>query len=506
MQVLLALDQGTTSSRCVAFDLAGNAVALAQREFTQHFPRDGWVEHDPEDIWQSTLVCLREVIDTLEQGGHAALGIGIANQRETTLVWDRRSGEAVAPAIVWQDRRTADACEQLRHDGLEPLIAARTGLLADPYFSATKLAWILDHVPGVRARAATGELAFGTVDSFLLWRLGGGARHCTDASNASRTMLFDIHAQRWDEDLLERLRVPRAMLPEVLDSAADFVRVATGLPGAGLPVAGVAGDQQAALIGHGCLRPGEAKATYGTGCFLVLNTGERPLRSQNRLLTTLAWRLGGAPTYALEGSIFVAGAAIKWLRDGLGLIASAADSERAAQRAGDAGGVYLVPAFAGLGAPHWDPHARGAIVGLTRDSDADAIVTAALQSVAYQTRDVLHAMAADGSQIDTLRVDGGMAVNDWLLQFMADVLGIAVSRPRVTEATALGAASLAGYRLGALPTLDHLATMRGEEHRFEPRMPQAERDRLYTGWLDAVRRVRMQVGIHADDSRPHLSA
>ena len=490
MDLLLALDQGTTSSRCVAFDLRGNTVALAQREFAQHFPRDGWVEHDPEDLWGSTLACLREVIDAVTAAGHAPIGIGIANQRETTLVWERRTGCAVAPAIVWQDRRTAAACERLRRDGLAPLIAERTGLLPDPYFSATKLAWILDNVPGCRARAETGELAFGTVDSFLLWRLGGAGRHCTDATNASRTMLFDIHAQRWDEELLDLLRIPRALLPEVLDSAADFGRVAAGLPGAGLPVAGVAGDQQAALIGQGCLRPGEAKATYGTGCFLVLNTGQRAVLSHNRLLTTLAWRLDGAPVYALEGSIFVAGAAIKWLRDALGLIASAADSELAARRSADTGGVYLVPAFAGLGAPHWDPHARGAIVGLTRDSGVDAIVTAALQSVAYQTRDVLDAMAADGSRLDALRVDGGMAVNDWLLQFMADVLGIAVSRPRVTEATALGAASLAGYRLGALAALDALSSARGEDRRFEPSMPAAERERLYAGWLDAVRRTR----------------
>lgn len=490
MDVLLAIDQGTTSSRCVAFDLEGNVVTLAQLEFAQHFPHDGWVEHDPEDIWHSTRACLQEVTSALRAAGHQPLGVGIANQRETTVVWDRRTGEAVAPAIVWQDRRTADACEALRHDGLEALVSERTGLLLDPYFSATKLAWILDQVPGCRARAEAGELAFGTVDSFLLWRLSAGERHCTDATNAARTMLFDIHAQRWDEELLERLRIPRALLPEVLDSAADFARIAPGLPGAGLPIAGVAGDQQAALIGQGCLRPGDAKATYGTGCFLVLNTGDQPVRSRNRLLTTLAWRLDGVPAYALEGSIFVAGAAIKWLRDGLGLISSSAECEQAARRAGHAGGVYLVPAFAGLGAPHWDPHARGAIVGLTRDSDADAVISATLQSVAYQTRDVLDAMAADGSRLDALRVDGGMAVNDWLLQFMADMLGIAVSRPRITEATALGAASLAGVQLGALARLDQLSNVLGEERRFEPRMPEAERERLYAGWLDAVRRVR----------------
>lgn len=490
MELLLALDQGTTSSRCVAFDLAGNAVALAQREFPQHFPQDGWVEHEPEDIWESTLACLRDVIDQSTRAGHLLLGIGIANQRETTLVWDRHSGRAVARAIVWQDRRTAAECERLRADGLEPLVAERTGLLLDPYFSATKLAWILDNIPGCRARAEAGELAFGTVDSFLLWRLGGGGRHCTDATNAARTMLFDIRTQQWDDELLERLRIPHALLPEVLDSAADFVRVAPGLPGAGLPVSGVAGDQQAALIGQGCLRPGEAKATYGTGCFLVLNTGEQRVVSHNRLLSTLAWRIDGRPVYALEGSIFVAGAAIKWLRDGLGVIANAADSETCARRNGGAGGVYLVPAFAGLGAPHWDPHARGAIVGLTRDSSVDAIVTAALQSVAFQTRDVLDAMAADGSGLDMLRVDGGMAVNDWLLQFMADMLALPVSRPRNTEATALGAASLAGYRLGVLHSLGQLAAACGEDQRFLPTMMPDKRERLYAGWLDAVRRVR----------------
>ena len=490
MDVLIALDQGTTSSRCLGFDGGGNVVALAQREFAQHFPRDGWVEHEPEDIWRSTLESFDAVVRELLAAGHAIAGIGISNQRETTLLWDRRTGEAVHRAIVWQDRRTAETCVRLQQEGLGERVAARTGLLLDPYFSATKLAWILDNVAGARARAEAGELAFGTVDTFLLWRLTGGLRHCTDATNASRTMLFDIHAQCWDEQLLARLRVPRAVLPEVLDSAADFGTVQAGLPAAGVPISGMAGDQQAALIGQGCLAPGQAKSTYGTGCFLVLNTGATPVRSQNRLLTTVAYRLDGKPTYALEGSIFVAGAAIKWLRDSLGLIASAGESERVASRAPDPGGVYLVPAFTGLGAPHWDPAARGAILGLTRDSGAEAIVTAALQSVAYQTRDLLDAMARDGTTLDVLRVDGGMAANSWMLQFMADMLGIPVSRPRITEATALGAASLAGYRLGMLPTLDHLTAQCGEERRFLPAMPEPERERLYAGWLDAVARVR----------------
>ena len=355
MDVLIALDQGTTSSRCLGFDAGGNVVALAQREFAQHFPRDGWVEHEPEDIWRSTLESFDAVVRELLAAGHAIVGIGISNQRETTLLWDRRTGEAVHRAIVWQDRRTADACARLQQEGLGECVATRTGLLLDPYFSATKLAWILDNVAGARARAEAGELAFGTIDTFLLWRLTGGRRHCTDATNASRTMLFDIHAQRWDEELLARFGVPRAVLPEVLDSAADFGTVQAGLPAAGVPIAGIAGDQQAALIGQGCLAPGQAKSTYGTGCFLVLNTGATPVRSQNRLLTTVAYRLDGKPTYALEGSIFVAGAAIKWLRDALGLIASAGESEQVALRAPDPGGVYLVPAFTGLGAPHWDP-------------------------------------------------------------------------------------------------------------------------------------------------------
>jgi len=490
MKALLAIDQGTTSSRCIAFDLAGRLLAASQREFAQYFPRDGWVEHDPEDIWRTTRETLAEVERALGAAGHVIAGIGISNQRETTLVWDRSTGAPVYPAIVWQDRRTADRCLQLQEADRSERVSESTGLLLDPYFSATKIAWILDNVAGCRARAEAGELAFGTVDTFLLWRLTGGRRHLTDATNAARTMLFDIHAQCWDEELLELFRVPRALLPEVLDSAADFGEVAAGLPAAGVSLAGVAGDQQAALIGQGCLAPGQAKSTYGTGCFLVLNTGAEPLRSRSRLLTTLAYRLGGQATYAMEGSIFVAGAAIKWLRDGLGLIASAAESESVARRSPDAGGVYLVPAFTGLGAPHWDPHARGAILGLTRDSGADAIVTAALQSVAFQTRDLLEAMARDGTRLDMLRVDGGMAANDWLMQFMADTLGIAVSRPHNTEATALGAASLAGYHLGLLPTLDHLVTQCGEDRRFLPAMPETERVRLYAGWLDAVARVR----------------
>ena len=490
MSILIAIDQGTTSSRCLAFDAGGAVLAVAQREFPQHFPADGWVEHAPEDIWQSTLATLGEVVARLEGRPREIAAIGITNQRETTLVWDRRTGEPLHRAIVWQDRRTAATCARLRDEGAEALVSRSTGLLLDPYFSATKIAWILDHVEGARARAERGELAFGTVDTFLLWRLTGGAVHATDASNASRTALFDLRTQDWNPDLLTLFGVPRAMLPEVLDSAAAFGVVREGLPCAGVPILGIAGDQQAALIGQGCLAAGEAKSTYGTGCFLVMNTGTEPVWSRNRLLTTVAYRLDGVAHYAMEGSIFVAGAAVKWLRDSLGIIASAADTGAIAARAGGSGGVYLVPAFTGLGAPHWDPDARAALIGLTRDSGVDAIVTATLQSVAYQTRDLVDAMTRDGTRLAALRVDGGMAVNDWLLQFMADVLGIPVSRPLLTETTALGAASLAGWRAGVLPSLGHLPAQGGEERRFEPAMAETERERLYAGWQAAVARVR----------------
>ncbi len=490
MSILIAIDQGTTSSRCLAFDAEGRQLAVAQREFAQHFPADGWVEHDPEDIWQSTLATLGEVVARLEERSREIAAIGITNQRETTVLWDRRTGEPVYRAIVWQDRRTAPACARLREDGVEPELTRSTGLLLDPYFSATKIAWILDNVDGARSRAERGELAFGTIDSFLLWRLTGGAVHATDASNASRTALFDLRLQDWNPQLLDLFRVPRSLLPRVLDSAADFGAVMPGLPAQGTRILGIAGDQHAALIGQGCLAGGQAKSTYGTGCFLVLNTGLEPVWSANRLLTTMAYRVDGVPYFAMEGSIFVAGAAVKWLRDGLGIIQSAADTEAIATRTRDVGGVYLVPAFTGLGAPHWDPDARGALIGLTRDSGVDAIVTATLQSVAYQTRDLLDAMARDGTRLGELRVDGGMAVNNWLLQFMADVLAIPVSRPRVTETTALGAAALAGYRAGVLPSLGHLASLYGEERRFIPAMPASERERLYSGWQAAVARVR----------------
>jgi glycerol kinase len=490
MSILIAIDQGTTSTRCLAFDPEGRVLALAQREFAQHFPADGWVEHEPEDLWQSTLATLGEVVARLEGRSREIAAIGITNQRETTLVWDRYTGEPLHRAIVWQDRRTAMQCARLREQGAEPALCQSTGLLLDPYFSATKIAWILDNVEGARARAERGELAFGTVDTFLLWRLTGGAVHATDATNASRTALFDLRTQDWSPDLLTLFDVPSTMLPRVLDSAAEFGVVREGLPAAGVPILGIAGDQQAALIGQGCLAAGQAKSTYGTGCFLVLNTGTQPVWSRNRLLTTVAYRVDGLAHYAMEGSIFVAGAAVKWLRDGLGIITDAAQTGPIAARAGGSGGVYLVPAFTGLGAPHWDPDARGALIGLTRDSGVDAIVTATLQSVAYQTRDLVEAMARDGTPLAALRVDGGMAVNDWLLQFMADVLGIPVSRPRLTESTALGAAVLAGYRAGVLPSRGYLPALGGEDRRFEPAMAEDERERLYAGWQAAVARVR----------------
>lgn len=490
---LLAIDQGTTSSRAIIFSASGGAVASAQQEFAQHFPRDGWVEHAAEDLWDSTLAVCRQA---LANGGLRAADIravGITNQRETTLVWDAVTGEAIYPAIVWQDRRTADYCAELKAAGHEADVAARTGLLIDPYFSATKLRWILDNVPGARARAARGELRFGTVDSFLLWRLTGGRAHRTDASNAARTLLFNIHSQRWDETLLALFDIPASLLPEVLDCAADFGETDAHWLGAALPVLGMAGDQQAALIGQACFAPGMVKSTYGTGCFLIQNTGAEPLISRNRLLTTVAYRLNGETTYAVEGSIFVAGAALQWLRDGLRLIEHAHESEALALQAGDAGGVYLVPAFTGLGAPYWDPKARGAIFGLTRDTGIKEIVTAGLEAVCYQTRDLLEAMGQDGAApLSALRVDGGMVVNNWLVQFLADILGVPVERPQVNETTALGAAYLAGLQAGLYRDLDEVAGHWQQQRRFEPCMPAQRREALYAGWLSAVRRVRSE--------------
>ena len=486
-RTILAIDQGTTSTRSIVFDATGHALATAQAEFRQHYPQAGWVEHDPEDIWRDTLATARAAI---AEAGTTPAAIGITNQRETTVLWDRATGKALHNAIVWQDRRTADYCAALREAGHEPLVTERTGLIIDPYFSATKLRWLLDTIPGARARAEKGELAFGTIDSFLLWRLTGGRVHATDATNASRTLLFDIHRQMWCPDLLSLFDIPAALLPEVRDSSTLFGLTEPGLFGGAIPVAGIAGDQQAALVGQQCLSAGMAKATYGTGCFLLMNTGDTAVRSTNRLLATTAYRLDGKPTYAVEGSIFVAGAAIKWLRDGLGLITHASQTDDMATRVAGNGGVYLVPAFVGLGAPHWDAEARGLIAGLTLGTEAAHIARAALESVAYQTHDLLDAMARDGAgRPAALRVDGGMAGNDWLCHFLANILQTRVERPAALEATALGAAFLAGMHIGIWDGIEGLATVDQAITPFEPVMADAERATLLAGWQDALGRT-----------------
>ena len=487
MDLILAIDQGTSSSRGIVFDLvAGRILGEGQREFACRFPQDGWVEQDPEAVWSTTLSACREAIGNAGATGSDIEAVGITNQRETTLVWDRHTGACVNDAIVWQDRRGANRCERLRADGLEEHVRARTGLVADPYFSATKLAWLLDSEPGLRSRAAAGELCFGTIDTFLLWRLTGGRSHLTDATNASRTMLFDIRRQCWDEELLRYFDIPAQMLPEVCDSAAEFGVTDAGWFGAPIPVTGIAGDQQAALVGQGCFAEGACKVTCGTGCFVVTNTGPRMLQSASGLLSTVGYRLAGETTYALEGSVFVAGAAIKWLRDTLGIIASAGETEYMARETG-AHGVYLVPAFTGLGAPHWNPAARGTITGLTLDSTREHIVTATLQSVAYQTAELLEAMSGDGAEVERLRVDGGMAVNDWLCQFMADILDLPVERPPFVETTALGAATLAG--LGAGLTANLRERDWGLDRSFAPEMPKEQRQALLGGWRTAVRQT-----------------
>jgi glycerol kinase len=489
--VILAIDQGTTSSRAIVFDAMGKSLAVAQQEFAQHYPDDGWVEHDPEEIWSTTLNVCREVITASGIDAGSVAAIGITNQRETTLVWDRRTGKPVYRAIVWQDRRTAEHCDALRAAGHEDLIAGRTGLLLDPYFSATKIAWILDNVDGAREKAERGELAFGTVDTFLLWRLTGGRVHATDATNASRTMLFDIHSQAWDDRLLDIFRVPRSVLPEVRDCAAHFGDTDAELLGRSIPVTGIAGDQQAAAVGQACFAPGMIKSTYGTGCFVIANTGTQAARSRNRLLTTVCYRLGGEVTYALEGSIFVAGAAVQWLRDGIGLIQSAAETEALAGGLPDNRGVYLVPAFTGLGAPHWDARARGGLFGITRDTGVAEIARATLESVCYQTRDLLQAVADDGAtDLAALRVDGGMVANDWIMQFLADIVDLRVDRPVVTETTALGAAYLAGVQVGVFDSLDDVTANWQKERSFTPSMDAGERERLVAGWSKAVSRIK----------------
>jgi glycerol kinase len=484
----LAIDQGTTSTRAILFDSGARAVAVAQRELQQYYPSRGSVEHDPEQIWQDTLAVVREVLGSADRGSVAA--IGITNQRETVVVWDRTTGEPLHRAIVWQDRRTADRCIELKAEGAEELIRERTGLLLDPYFSATKAAWILDHVPGARAQAERGELACGTIDSFLLWRLTDGAVHATDITNAARTSLLDIRSGCWDPELCRLFRVPEALLPEVHDNSRVFGMTAPGLLELQLPIAGMAGDQQAALFGQACFAPGMVKSTYGTGCFMLVNTGSEPVMSQHRLLTTPAYRLDGKTTYALEGSIFVAGAAIKWLRDGLGVIADAAETDSMATRVPDSHGVTMIPAFVGLGAPHWDPDARGAILGLTLDATAAHLARAALEAVAYQTFDLMDAMAKDGAaQAQAVRVDGGMAANGWLCQFLANILGVAVERPLNLETTALGAAFLAGLATGVWPDLEALSATWKRRDCFTPAMSPNRRAQLIEGWRSAVART-----------------
>ncbi|MDD9874952.1 MAG: glycerol kinase GlpK [Gammaproteobacteria bacterium] len=491
--LLLAIDQGTTSSRALVFDRAGRPLAVSKREFAQHYPRDGWVEHDPEEIWQTTLAACREALGQGAAAGTVA-AIGIANQRETTIVWERGSGAPIYPAIVWQDRRTAARCEALQQAGREARIYEKTGLVLDAYFSATKIAWILDQVDGARRRAEAGELAFGTVDSFLIWRLSGG-RHLTDATNASRTLLFNIHEQRWDDDLLEIFDVPAALLPEVLDCADHYGAAGRQWLGRALPIGGVAGDQQAALFGQACFEPGMLKSTYGTGCFVMMNSGVRPAVSKNRLLTTLGCRLGGRATYALEGSIFNAGTAIQWLRDNLGLFGAHHDFDALVASTHGNQGVYMVPAFTGLGAPHWDAHARAAILGLTRDTSKGQLVRAALEAVCYQTRDLLQAMRADsGADISVLRVDGGMVVNDWLLQFLADVAGVKVQRPAALEATAWGAAGLAGLHCGVFNSLDDISRQWRKDRDFQPAADRQAAQASIAGWNDALRRVKSGSG------------
>jgi glycerol kinase len=487
--LLLALDQGTTSTRSIVFRRDLSIASVAQLEFPQHFPAAGWVEHDAEDLWRTSLATMRDALARAGATAADVAGIGITNQRETTVLWDRATGAPVHRAIVWQDRRTADACARLRHE--EPAVAAKTGLLVDPYFSATKIAWILDQT-GTRARAERGELAFGTVDSFLLWRLTGGRVHATDATNAARTSLLDIHAGRWDPGLCDLFRVPMALLPQVHDCAAEFGTTTPEMLGAPVAVRGIAGDQQAATVGQACFAPGMMKSTYGTGCFALLNTGGQPVASRNRLLSTIAYQLGGVRTYALEGAIFVAGAAVQWLRDGLGLVRDAAETGPLAASADPAQRVILVPAFVGLGAPYWDPEARGAMFGLTRATGPAELARAALESVGFQTADLIEAMRADwpGAQDTVLRVDGGMTASDYAMRFLADILGAPVERQATAETTALGAAYLAGLQAGLCPPPADMMGKWQAARRWTPEMQPVQRHMLLAAWRDAVRRTR----------------
>ncbi|TQM91649.1 glycerol kinase GlpK [Roseinatronobacter monicus] len=492
MSHILALDQGTTSSRGIVFDPAMRIAAIAQEEFTQHYPQSGWVEHDPSDLWATSAATARAAIEKAGLKTADIAAIGITNQRETTLVWDRKTGKPIHNAIVWQDRRTADFCAKLREAGHEPMITARTGLLADPYFSGTKLKYILDKVDGARERARKGELVFGTVDTWLIWNLTGGKVHATDATNAARTMLYDIHKGRWSQTICDLLDIPRDMLPEVRDCAADFGVTRADLFGREIPILGVAGDQQAATIGQACFTPGMLKSTYGTGCFAVLNTGETPVASTNKLLTTIAYQLDGKPTYALEGSIFIAGAVVQWLRDGLKIIRAAPETQGLAETADPSQDLILVPAFVGLGAPYWKPEARGAVFGLTRNSGPAEFARAALESVGYQTRDLLEAMQADwvreGAQ-PTLRVDGGMAANDYAMQFLSDIIGAPVDRPQVLETTALGAAWLAGMRAGVWPGMEDFAKGWAVERQFTAQMDDTQRLERTARWRRAINAV-----------------
>lgn len=487
--VILSIDQGTTSSRTLVFSPSGQILFTAQQEFPQIYPHDGWVEHDPEAIWNSTLSTLKDAIKFTQEHSQKIIGIGITNQRETTIVWDRKTGEPVYNAIVWQDRRTADTCRALSNQYDVSALNAKTGLLMDPYFSATKIAWILDNVDGARERANKGELAFGTVDSFLMWRLTNGATHATDATNASRTNIFNIHSQAWDTELLELFNVPASVLPEVKDCAADYGMTHTSITGSPIPILGVAGDQQAAAIGQACFKTGSVKSTYGTGCFVILNTGSTCIASSARLLSTVAYRLNGETSYALEGSIFVAGAAVQWLRDGLRIIEKSSDTEDLIETLESNGGVYMVPAFTGLGAPHWDPDARGAIFGLTRDSGRAHFVRAAVESVAYQTSDLLGAIAKDGVALSSLRVDGGMTHNKWMVQYLADILDLPIERPQIVETTALGAALLVGLQSGLYKDLDAAANVWKRKDAFTPSMDTKTRSTHLDTWQGYVQKV-----------------
>lgn len=486
MSHILAIDQGTTSTRAIVFDGAMNVVASAQEEFRQHFPKSGWIEHDPGDLWATAVATCRVAIE--KSGGAELAAIGITNQRETTLVWDRKTGKPIHNAIVWQDRRTSAVCKALKDEGFEEVVTDRTGLLLDPYFSGTKLAWLLDNVEGARARAEAGELVFGTVDTWLVWNLTGGEAHVTDATNAARTMLYDIHKGRWSQTICDWLNIPMSMLPEVRDCAADFGKTRPDLFGRPIRILGIAGDQQAATVGQACFQPGMLKSTYGTGCFALINTGNVPVRSQNRLLTTIAYQLDGKPTYALEGSIFIAGAAVQWLRDGLKIIRDAKETQPLAETADNAQNVVMVPAFTGLGAPYWNAECRGAVFGLTRGSGPEEFARAALESVGYQTRDLLAAMQADmgGAGDAVLRVDGGMSASDYTMQFLSDIIDARVDRPKVQETTALGAAWLAGSRADLYPDMDGFAATWALERSFEPSMAGGDRDRKYAAWQRAV--------------------